>query len=79
MKVAFVGNPTDAWYQKNVLRALRRSKITLLIVSCGAAWPSGVGRDVAGLRLNFHIPVFLQCLDSRTGGLVAVIFVVSSS
>ena len=45
----------------------------------GAACPSGVDRDVAGLRLSFHIPVCLQHSDSRTGGLVAVISVVSSS
>ena len=75
MKVAFVGNPADAWYQRNVSQVLGRSKITL-IVSSGAAWPSGVGRDAAGLRSSFHIPVCSQRLDSRTGGLVAMIFVV---
>ena len=75
MKVAFVGKPADAWYQRNVSRALGRSKITF-IVSSGAAWPSRVGRDAAGLRSSFHIPVCSQRSDSRTEGLVAVIFVV---
>jgi hypothetical protein len=75
MKVAFVGKPADAWYQRNVLLALGRLKITF-IVSSGAAWPSGMGRDAAGLRSSFHIPMCSQRLDSRTGGLVAVIFVV---
>ncbi len=49
MKVAFVGNPMDAWDHRNVSRALGRSNSTLS-VSWGAAYPSGVGRDVAGLR-----------------------------
>ena len=75
MKVAFVGNHADAWYQRNVLRALGRSKIMLIVLS-GAAWPSGVGRDAAGLRSSFHIPVCSQCSDSSTGVLVVVIFVV---
>ncbi len=47
-------------------------------VSCGAAWPFVLGKDVSGLRLRVHIPICSQRLDSRTGGLVAVIFVVSS-
>ncbi len=38
-----------------------------------------LGRDVSGLRSSVHIPVCSQHSDSRTGGLVAVIFVVSSS
>ena len=78
MKVALVGNPADAWYQRNVSRVLGRSKI-MLIVSCDAAWASVVGGDVAELRSSLHIPVCLQRLDSKKGGLVAVIFVVSSS
>ena len=78
MKVAFVGKPADAWYQRNVSRALGRSKMTLS-VSLGAACPSGVGRDGAGLRSSFHIPVCSQHSDLRTGGPVAVISVVSSS
>ncbi len=78
MKVAFVGNPADAWYQRNVSRALGRSKMTLS-VSLGAACLSGVDRGVVGLRSSFHIPVCLQRSDSRTRGLVAVISVVSSS
>jgi hypothetical protein len=47
-----------------------------LIVSSGAAWSFGVGRDAAGLRSSFHIPVCSQRSDSRTEaeGLVAVIF-----
>ena len=76
MKVAFVGNLADAWYQRNISWALGRSKITWS-VSWGAACPSGVGRYVAGLRSSFHIPVCSQRSDSRTGGLVAVISVVS--
>jgi hypothetical protein len=75
MKVAFVGKPADAWYQRNVSRALGRSKMTLIVLS-GAARPVGVGRVAAGLRSSFHIPVFSHRLDSRTGGLVAVIFLV---
>ena len=75
MKVAFVGNPIDAWYQRKVLRALGRSNITLTDLG-GAAVPCGVGRDVAGLRSSFHIPMCSQRSDSRTGWLVAVIFVV---
>jgi hypothetical protein len=78
MKVAFVGNLADAWYHRNVSRALGRSNITLSVL-LGDACPSGVGRDVAGLRSSFHIPVCSQCSDSRTGGLVAVISVVSLS
>ena len=78
MKVALVGNPADAWYQRNVSWALGRSKITLS-VSCGAAWASVVGGNVTGLRSSHHIPVCLQRSDSKMGGLVAVIFVVSSS
>ena len=75
MKVAFVGNPADAWYQRKVLRALGRSNITLTD-SGGAAGPCGVDRDVAGSRSSLHIPVCSQRSDSRTGGLVASIFVV---
>ena len=75
MKVAFVGKPADAWYQRNVSQALGRSKMTL-IVSSGAARPVGVGKVVAVLRSSFHIPVFSHRSDSRTGGLVALIFVV---
>ena len=76
MKVAFVGKPADAWYQRNVSRALGRSKMTL-IVSSGAAWlVDGVGKVAAGLRSSFHIPVCSHRSDSRTGGLVVVIFVV---
>ena len=75
MKVAFVGNPEDAWYQRKVSQALGRSNITLTVFS-GVAGPFGVGRDVAGFRLSFHIPVCSQPSDYRTGGLVAVIFVV---
>ena len=77
MKVALVGNPADAWYQRNVLRALGRSKI-MLIVSSGAAWASVVGGDVAGLRSSLHIPVCSQRSDSKMRELVAVIFVDSS-
>ncbi len=78
MKVAFVGNPADAWYQRNISRALGRSKMTLSVLFV-AACPSGVDRDVAGLRSSFHIPVCLQRSNSRTGGLVAVISEVSLS
>ncbi len=77
MKVSFSENPVDAWYHRNVSWVLGRSKMTL-IVSCGAAWPFVLGRDVSGLRSRVHIPLYSQRLDSRTGGLVAVIFVVSS-
>ena len=78
MKVALVGNPADAWYQRNVSRALGSSKMTL-IVSSESALASVVGGDVAGLRSSLHIPVCSQRSNSRTGGLVVVIFVVSSS
>ena len=77
MKVALVGNPADAWYQRNVLRALGSSKMTL-IVSSESALASVVGGDVAGLRSSLYIPVCSQRSDSKMGGLVAVIFVVSS-
>ena len=78
MKVAFVGKPADAWYQRNVSWALGSSKMTL-IVSGGFAVVSVGGGDVVGLRSSFHIPVCSQRSDFRTGGLVVVIFVVSSS
>ncbi len=78
MKVSFGGNPVDAWYHRNVSRVLGRSKMTLIVL-CGAAWPFVLGRDVSGLRLRVYIPVCSQHSDSRTGGLVVVIFVVSSS
>ncbi len=78
MKVALVGNPTDAWYQRNVLRVLGSSKMTL-IVSSEFALASVVDGNVAGLRSSLHIPLCLQRSDSKMGGLVAVIFVVSSS
>ena len=78
MKVALVGNPADAWYHRNVSRALGSSKMTL-IVSSESALVSVVGGDVVGLRSSLHIPVCLQHSDSRMGGLVVVIFVVSSS
>ena len=66
MKVAFVGNPTGAWYQRKVLQALGRSNITLTISSV-AAGTFGVGGDVAGFRSSFHIPVCSKRSDSRTG------------
>ena len=47
MKVAFVGKPVDAWYQRKVLRALGRSNITLTVSSV-ATGLCGVGRDVNG-------------------------------
>ena len=78
MNVALDGNPADAWYQRNVSRALGSSKMTL-IVSGGFAVASVGGGDVVGLRSSFHIPVCSQRSDSRTGGFVVVIFVVSSS
>ena len=77
MKVALVGNPADAWYQRNVSRALGSSKMTL-IVSSEFALSSVVGGDVVGLRSSLHIPMCSQRSDSKMGGLVAVIFVVSS-
>ncbi len=78
MKVAFVGKPADAWYQRNVSQALGRSMM-MLSVTLGDACPSGVGRDGAGLRSSFHIPVCSQRSDLRTGGPVAVISVVALS
>jgi hypothetical protein len=78
MKVALVGNPADAWYQRKVSRALGSSKMTL-IVSVGFAVASVVGGSVVGLRSSLHIPVCLQHSYSKMGGLVAVISVVSSS
>ncbi len=77
MKVALVGNPADAWYQRNVLRVLGSLKMTL-IVSIEFAVASVVGGDVTGLRSSLHIPVCLQRLDSKMRGLVVVISVVSS-
>ena len=78
MKVALVGNPADAWYQRNVSRALWSSKM-MLIVSSESALASVVGGDVVGLRSSLRIPVCSQRSDSRMAGLVVVIFVVSSS
>ncbi len=78
MKVALVGNPVDAWYQRNVSRALGSSKMTL-IVSIEFAVASVVGGNVTGLRSSLHIPVCLQHSDSKMGGLVTLISVVSSS
>ncbi len=72
MNVAFVGKLADAWYQRNVSRALGRSKMTLIVLS-GAAGSVGVGRVAAGLRSSFHIPMFSHRSDSRTGGLVTMI------
>ena len=77
MKVTLVGNPVDAWYQRNVSWALGNSKMRLIVLS-ESALASVVGGDVVGLRLSLHIPVCSQHSDSRTGGLVVVIFVVSS-
>ena len=78
MKVTLVGNPADAWYQRNVSQVLRSSKMTLIVLS-EFALSSVVCGDVIGLRLSLYIPVCLQRLDSKMGGLVVVIFVVSSS
>ncbi len=75
MKVALVGNPADAWYQRKVSCALGSSKM-MLNVSVGFAVACVVGGDVIGLRSSLHIPVCLQCSDSKMGGLVAVIYVV---
>ena len=77
MNVALVGNPVNAWYQRNVSRALA-SSMTLIVLG-EFALASVVGGDVAGLRSSRHIPVCSQRSDSKMGGLVAVIFVVSSS
>ncbi len=78
MKVALVGNTADAWYQRKVSRALGSSKMTLIVL-VGFAVACAVGGDVVGLRSSLHIPVCLQRSDSKMGGLVAVISVVSSS
>ena len=67
MKVALVGNPVNAWYQRNVLRALG-SSMTLIVLG-EFALASVVGGDVAGLRSSRHIPVCSQRSDSKMGGL----------
>jgi hypothetical protein len=68
----------EAWYHRNVLRELGRSKMTLS-VSGGAVGTFWLEMVVSGLRFSVHIPVCLQRSDSRTGGFVAVTVVVLSS
>ncbi len=79
MNVSFGGNCADAWYQRKVLRELGRSKMTLIVfrVTCCllGLWVSGF----LGLRFSLYIPMCWHQLDSRMGGLLAVMAAVLSS